>query len=103
MFKITHKYFSTIPSVFIDGLLFVAIALFTSLSASVSSDEAAKYIDAQTLFWFKMFLSASAATVLALKMYRSTTFSEHQEVKKEEKKAEQKKEEDTKIYVKTDK
>jgi hypothetical protein len=62
--------------VFIDGATYVAIALFTALATSFGSDEAAKYVCPQALFWIRLACGAISASLLALKMYRSTAFAE---------------------------
>jgi hypothetical protein len=75
-------YFSTIPAVFIDGTLYVLIALGTANSAALSTDMAAKYIDAQILFYIQWINGSMGASLLALKMFRSTAFAQHQDDKK---------------------
>lgn len=67
---------------FIDGLLYVTIAVLTVIQASLSSDDAAKYIEAERLFFAKMWIGAGNAAAVAAKMYRSTQFAEHQAEKK---------------------
>jgi hypothetical protein len=66
-----------IPPAYIDGFLYVSIALFGFLATAFGSDESAKYISPQALFWLRTICGASSAGLLALKMFRSTTFSEH--------------------------
>ena len=68
----------SIPAVFIDGTLYVALALLTFLTGYFGSDEAAKWISAATLFWVKGILGAASATALAIKLFRSTAFADHQ-------------------------
>ena len=67
---------------FIDGLLYVLIAVFGAAAGMFSTDEAAKYIEPATLFWLRGFCAVNSATWLALKMFRSTAFSEHRDAKK---------------------
>lgn len=83
MIKKIQVYFSGIPSVFIDGLIYGLIAFFTAWTAILSSDDAAKYIVPAVLFWSKGFCGAANAVLLALKMYRSTSFADHQKEKKD--------------------
>lgn len=64
-----------------DGLLYVYIAFFGACASGFSTDEAAKYISPQTLFWLRFTCTVNSATALALKMYRSTTFSENRSKK----------------------
>jgi hypothetical protein len=65
----------------VDGWIYVLIAIFGTLTASFSSDDAGKYIPAMSLFYIKSFCAAAGAGCLALKMYRSTTFAEYKQAK----------------------
>lgn len=82
MIRYLHSYFSSIPPVFIDGLLYVWIAILTFLTTQIGSDDASKYIEAQTLFWLKTSIGTVSAAVVALKMFRSTSYADHQQEKK---------------------
>lgn len=62
---------------YIDGILYVAIALFTFLQTQFGGDEASKYITPVNLFWLKLVVGGLAASALALKLYRSTAFSDN--------------------------
>lgn len=73
-----------IPAAYIDGFLYCAIALFGFFSTSFGTDEAAKYVAPITLFWLRTVTGAASAAFLALKMFRSTTFSQHVEERKNE-------------------
>lgn len=84
--KAIADYFNGIPSVFIDGLLYVMIGVLAFLLAVFSSDDAAKYIEAETLFWTKVWIGGTNAAVVAAKMFRSTQFAEHRAYKEEERK-----------------
>lgn len=59
-----------------DGLIYVLIALFGATGAALGTDDAAKYIEPATLWYAKSICNAIAASLLALKMYRSTTYSD---------------------------
>lgn len=85
MIKAFANYFSSIPSVFIDGLLYVLVAWFIFSQSYLGGDEAAKYIEPETKFWVNFFIGSFAASCGALKMFRSNSFAEHQEEKKIEK------------------
>jgi len=67
-----------VPAMIIDGLLYAFVALFSALAASFGTDEAAKYLDPINLFWLRTICTASGATALALKMFRSTSYADHQ-------------------------
>lgn len=82
MIRYLAKYFSTISPVFIDGLLYVMLAI-TAVNATALTSEAAKELMGKAvLFYGLWFNSAADAALLALKMYRSTSFAEHKEEKK---------------------
>lgn len=59
-----------------DGLIYVLIALFGATGAALGTDDAAKYIEPATLWYAKSICNAIAASLLALKMFRSTTFAD---------------------------
>lgn len=82
MIKRLQVYFSGVKPVFIDGMLYVWIAVLTSIATSFSSDDAAKYMSPQLLFWLKMTIGAISAGVVSIKMFRSTSFADHKEEKK---------------------
>jgi len=64
------------PPVAIDGALYVLIAYFGAASAALSTDEAAKHVTEHWLFWIRVFHNVGGAMTLALKMFRSTAFSD---------------------------
>ena len=76
-------YFAGVSPVFIDGLTYVMIALVGAIAAALSSDEAAKFIQPTMLFWGRTVCQSVGAALLALKMFRSTSFAEHIEEKKQ--------------------
>lgn len=84
MIKWAATYFGSLPPVFIDGLTYALIALFGALTTSFSSDEATHFIRAAWLFGIKTFCASCGATLLAIKMFRSTSYSEHQQQKKDD-------------------
>lgn len=77
-----QRYFSSIPPVFIDGFIYVCIQMLTVLSTQIGTDESAKYVSPTALFWSKLVIGELAAGFLAVKMYRSTQYSEHLREKK---------------------
>lgn len=70
-----------IPAVWIDSNLYMIVAFFGSWQLSFASDDAEKYITGEMLFWLKGSVASLAATALALKMFRSTQFADHQKLK----------------------
>lgn len=67
----------TLKPVVIDGLLYVCIALFLAMEATFSSDDVYKYVNAHFIFWAKALVGWMGAAAGALKMFRSTTYSDH--------------------------
>lgn len=61
----------------IDGATYVLIALFGALSSTMGSDEAAKWVEPSTLFWIRTGCTIGGASVLAIKLFRSTSFANH--------------------------
>ena len=74
-----------VPPVIIDGALYVGIAFFGALTAGFGTDEAAKYVEPEKLFWIRLVCGPMGASFLALKMFRSTGYAHHQQEKAEEK------------------
>lgn len=79
MIRRTAKYFSEIPPVFLDGLTYVTLAVFLFVQGQLGTDEAANFLAPTTLFWFRTIIGAIGAGLLALKMFRSRTFADHQD------------------------
>ena len=68
-----------LQSVTIDGWTYVLIAFFGAWASAFASDDAAKWIAAVVLFWLKWGCASISASLLALKMYRSTQFADHRQ------------------------
>lgn len=71
------KKYSGVKPVVIDGILYVLIAMFGSLIAAFTSDESYKYCNVYFIFWTKTISEIGLAGVSALKMFRSTSYSDH--------------------------
>ena len=82
MIRWAANYLASVPAVFIDGSTYIAIAVFAAALTMYSSDDAAKYVDPETLWKVKGGLGVVSAGLLALKMFRSTAYAEHQEDKR---------------------
>jgi hypothetical protein len=78
---IVNKYGNMKPVV-IDGFLYVVIAVCGTITAIMTSDEVYKYMNPYMVFYFKATNEIFCAAATALKMYRSTSYSEHQAEKK---------------------
>lgn len=67
-----------LPSpVIIDGVLYVCIVTFAFIQSYFTSDEAYKYINPYVLFWVKFGTGLLGVIAGALKMFRSTSYSDH--------------------------
>lgn len=73
-----------VPPVFVDGGLYAMSAVFIFLQTAFGNDEAAKYVHETMLFWMRVFTGAMAQFFLALKMFRSNSYAQHLEGKKDE-------------------
>jgi len=76
-----------IPAVMIDGALYVGIAFTGAVTAAFGTDEAAKFVAPAALFWVRAACAPLAASLLALKMFRSTGYAQHQHDKHPESKS----------------
>jgi len=83
MIKAIQTYFAGIAPAYIDGALYVMIAVFGAIMTAFSSDESAKYVDPVWLFWIRTITGVASAGLLALKMFRSTTFADHKQQTKD--------------------
>jgi hypothetical protein len=82
MLRWAQNYFISLKPVFIDGTLYVLIAIFQYLQTEFGSDDAEKFLAPMALFYIKLVVGPIAAALLALKMFRSTSFADHKEEKK---------------------
>lgn len=60
----------------IDAWLIVFCASFVFMQGYLSSDDSYKYCNAIALFWIKFLVGSLAASCLALKSFRSTSYAE---------------------------
>lgn len=82
MIRAVQNYFVSIPAVFIDGFLYFLIAVFGAALGVLTEDDAYKYINEFLLYWLKFVCKIGLAGSTAIKMFRSTGFSQHQDMKK---------------------
>lgn len=82
MIRYLYRYTKDIPAIWLDGCLYVAVAVFMFLQNQFGSDEAAKYVSPHGLFWITTIVGALGAGALALKLFRSSSYAEHIESKK---------------------
>lgn len=81
MIRALSNYFGQVSPVFLDGFLYMLIAVFGAVQGYLSLDDAAKWINPQVLFWLKGIVVVCLTSVTSVKMYRSTSFAEHQRKK----------------------
>lgn len=67
---------TSVKPVHIDGGLYVAIGCMTALLLCLSSDDAIKFVAPITLWWLRTISEVINGGLLALKMYRSTSFAD---------------------------
>lgn len=67
---------SALRSVHVDGALYVAIGFLTALLVCLSTDGAAKNVSAPILWWLQTVAESANGGLLALKMFRSTSFAD---------------------------
>jgi len=67
----------------LDGGMWVGIGIFTAAVATFTSDEAAKFLAPVVLFFCKAIAQWGLAGLLSLKMFRSTTYAQYQQEKKQ--------------------
>lgn len=84
MIRSIAVYLTSIPPVFVDGTLYALVAMFGFLQAQFGSDDAAKYLSPVHLFWIKTVVGAMASVALAMKLYRSTSYADHQQKLKDD-------------------
>lgn len=78
-----HAYFRSIPAVFLDGCLYVTMAVTGFLATTLGSEEAFNMFSVGVLFWLKTTNGCILAAATALKMFRNTAYAEHQKDKEE--------------------
>lgn len=65
----------------VDAVTYVGIAVLTAFGAFLGTDDAAKYISPETLFWTKGIAHSVNGGLIALKMFRSEVFSKWKQEK----------------------
>ena len=63
-------------AVHVDGTLYVMIAVCGAVVATFSTDDAYKYVNPYIIFWSKAVFEVIGAGAGALKMFRSTGYSD---------------------------
>lgn len=74
--------YGNMKPVVIDGFLYVVIAVCGTITAIMTSDEIYKYVNPYVVFYGKAVNEILTAGATALKMYRSTSYADHQASKK---------------------
>lgn len=76
-----YKKMSSLPAVFIDGYLYFMIAILGALEAAMASKEVYEYMNSHVVFYTKFFSGIFIAGVSSIKMFRSSSYSDHQKAK----------------------
>lgn len=84
MINFIIKHYGGLKPVVIDGFLYVIIAVCGFAEATLTSDDVFKYMNPYLVFYIKWIVGMLGAGATALKMFRSTSYSEHQDAKKAE-------------------
>lgn len=82
MIKRISNYFAGVSPAFLDGCIYVMLAVTSANGVMLSSDNAAKYISSEVLFYTMWANSIIDAALLALKLFRSTAFADHKQEQK---------------------
>lgn len=77
MYHRIQSYFAGVRPVYIDGTLYVLLALFGAMILTFNNDDIYKYVEAHWVFWVKNCAEWMMAVVTALKMFRSTAYADH--------------------------
>lgn len=78
MYHRIQAYFAGIKPVWIDGTLYVLLALFGAVELTLNNDDIYKYVTHVSLvYWGKNAVAWTLAVVTAVKMFRSTTYADH--------------------------
>ena len=80
--ELMKPWWEKIPSLFIDGVLYGSIAWFVFSQSYLGGDEAAKWIEPRAKFWLLYWIGSAGTVSGAMKMFRSTAFSQYQTEKK---------------------
>lgn len=81
MIKWFSNNYKPLPPMYVDLWLYVAIAFFGAILASLITDEAKEFISRGTLFFSRMACSAIIASCVQAKSFRSTAFADHKAAK----------------------
>lgn len=85
--RVWVKYFSDVPPVFVDGLLYVIVAVCGAYLTAMGSSDAYKYCDAYFIWYSTLFVGLILQGANALRTFRSKSYSEHVDQKARDKAA----------------
>ena len=75
MYHRIQEYFSGISPVWIDGTLYVLLALFGAIELTFNSEDIYKYFNYVTaIYWIKHTVGWLIALITAIKMFRDKSF-----------------------------
>lgn len=82
MYHRIQAYFAGVKPVWVNGTLYVLLALFGAMELTFNSDEVYKYFPYPHYVWtIKQLLAWSVAIVTALKMFMDKSFADHEKEK----------------------
>lgn len=82
MYHRIQAYFAGVKPVWVDGTIYVLLALSAAVGLTFNNDDIYKYVTSvKFVFWTKNMNVWIGATLLAMKMFRSTSYSDHLESK----------------------
>lgn len=81
MLRKLSNYFGSLPDAHIDCVLYALIAWFIFSQAYLGGDEASKFLAPWAKFWINYGIGSAGAFFGAVKMFRSTSYAEHQQKK----------------------
>lgn len=74
------KHYGKTKPVVIDGFLYIVIAVCGIVTAVLTSKEVYEYMNPYVVFYGKFINEIVGGAAAALKMYRSTSYSEHRDL-----------------------
>lgn len=78
MYHRIQAYFAGIQPVWIDGTLYVLLALFGAVELTFNGDDIYKYwLNVKAIYWIKHSLGWIIAGITAVKMFRDKSYADH--------------------------
>jgi len=78
------KVWLSVPPIFFDGFLVLWVSIGTAMQLTFTQEDAYKYVSPYVLYWIKAFVGAMVAGGSALQAFRSKSYSEYSERKRQQ-------------------